>query len=64
MGCLRLVYHGGGGFHPPPKISGPIAPRKVKFYIHVAFDLYFQNMSKKSSIILPEWPEFGLDFLA
>ena len=43
MGCFRLVYHG----HPPPEISGPIAPRKVKFYMHVSFDLYFQNMSRK-----------------
>ena len=37
----------GGWIPPPPKISGPIAPRKVKFYMHVAFDLYFQNISRK-----------------
>ena len=23
MGCLRLVYHGGGGFHPPPQDLSP-----------------------------------------
>ena len=28
--------------------------------MHVAFDLYFQDMSNKSLIILPEWPEFFL----
>ena len=62
MGCFRLVYHGGGWIPPPPKISGPIASRNVKFYMHVVFGLYFQNMSQKKSILLPKWPECGLDF--
>ena len=57
MGCFRLVYHG----HPPPEISGPIAPRKMKFYMHVAFGLYFQNMSKKQFYCLNGL--FGPDFL-
>ena len=65
MGCFRLVYHG----HPPPEISGPIAPRKVKFYMHVAFDLYFQNMSRKVQLYCLNglnlasifWPEFCLE---
>ena len=68
MACFRLVYHGGGWIPPPPKISGPIAPRKVKFYMHVAFDLYFQNMSRKVqlyclnglNLALIFWPEFCL----
>ena len=69
MACFRLVYHGGGDSTPPPKISGPIAPRKVKFYMHVAFDLYFQNMSRKVqlyclnglNLALIFWPEFCLE---
>ena len=35
MGCLRLVYHGGGG----PKIT---APMDMKLYILVVFGLYFR----------------------
>ena len=62
MGCFRL-------HPPPPKISGPIAPRKVKFYMHVAFDPYFQNMSRKVqfyrlnglNLALIFWLEFCLE---
>ena len=70
MACFRLVCHGGvDSPPPPPKISGPIAPRKVKFYMHVAFDLYFQNMSRKVqlyclnglNLALIFWPEFCLE---
>ena len=69
MGCFRLVYHGGGCFPPPTKISGPIAPRNVKLFMHVVFGLYFQNMSKKIqfhclnglNLALIFWPEFGLE---
>jgi len=68
MACFRLVYHGGVD-STPPKISGPIAPRKVKFYIHVAFDLYFHNMSREVqlyclnglNLALIFWPEFCLE---
>ena len=42
MGCLRLVYHGGGvDSPPPPKISAPMAPTDMKFYMLVVFGLYF-----------------------
>ena len=68
-GMFQTRISWGGGFHPPPKISGPIAPRKVKFYMHVAFDLYFQNMSRKVqlyclnglNLALIFWPEFCLE---
>ena len=35
MGCLRLVYHGGG------HISAPMAPMDMKLYMLVVFGLYF-----------------------
>ena len=41
MGCLRLVYHGGGWIPPPPKISAPMAPTDMKFCMLVVFGLYF-----------------------
>ena len=42
MGCLRLVYQGGGWISPPPaKISAPMAPMDMKLYMHVLFGLYF-----------------------
>ena len=41
MGCLRLVYHGGVDSPPPPKISAPMAPTDMKFYMLVVFGLYF-----------------------
>ena len=47
MGCFTLEYHGGGGFHPSSKSSGPIASMKVKFYMHIVKKLhsstYFQT---------------------
>ena len=40
MGCLRLVYHGGGVDSTPPNISAPMAPMDMKLYILEVFGLY------------------------
>ena len=60
LGDLDSYIMGECGYQPPPKISGLIASIKLKFYMQVAFGLY---LLKKNSILLPEWPEFCLDFL-
>ena len=68
MGCFRLVYHGGGGFPPPPLRSQALLHLGMCTY-HIVFGLYFQNMSKEIqfyclnglNLALIFWPEFGLE---
>ena len=41
MGCLGLVYHGGGVDSTLPKISAALAPMELKLYMLAVFGLYF-----------------------